>query len=161
MVTPVYRRPKPKPRPKNAESDIRNTVEKLNCMLEKRLSRLFPTKRDELIDTEWIKESIKRVNDRLEQQAQEQESIMSESYHGFEGLRPESSDATWQQSGPAMPPVKVPKSEDFHVVDAEGVRDIRRVIEDLRVYADKLTTDVRVPRKELKDVIDRLTKAIG
>jgi hypothetical protein len=46
-------------------------------------------------------------------------------------------------------------------VDVTGVRTIRRVIDDLRVYGDKLTTDVKIPRKELKNIIEQLNKAVN
>jgi hypothetical protein len=90
---------------------------------------------------------------------------MSEGYHGFEqafGRGAAQDPNTWESSGPPMPSVKPPKEEpSAYTVNAEGVRDIRRVVDDLRVYSDKLTTDVKIPRRELKDIIVRLNNAVG
>lgn len=107
-------------------------------------------------------DAIMHMFDEEEEQEKQEMAKMSEGYHGFDGIGrgghfggAAQGEATWQTSGPASPTIN-----DI-TVNVEGVRDIRRIIDELRVYADKLTTDVKVPRKELKDFIDRLSKTVG
>jgi hypothetical protein len=80
---------------------------------------------------------------------EQQESEMSEGYHaGDSNYGYDAQPHTWNVEGPVDKVVDTPK--------VEGVRDIRRVLDEIKVYADKLTADVKIPRATVKDWVKRL-----
>lgn len=137
------------------EEEVQKREAAVRAAIEKEIRHMSdPVAYDGLIDT-FMNEIEDALADNVldgacELTNEQQESEMSEGYHGFGGSNYGYEERT-ESIGPAIPKVKEPRAESV-----DDVRDVRRVLDEIKVYADKLTTDVKIPRATVKDWVKRL-----